>query len=51
MEPVTRQDREQELRSLLAQMEAHPERDWSDERQRVGVLREMLEQRGETQHA
>lgn len=47
MEPVTRQDREHELRTLLAQMEAHPERDWSAERQRVGVLREMLEKRAD----
>ena len=44
MEPVTRRDREQELRSLLAQMEAHPERDWSSERERVDVLREMLKE-------
>jgi len=42
MEPVTRKDREHELRNLIAQMEAHPERDWSAEKQRAEVLREML---------
>ena len=42
MEPVTRKDREQELKSLLAQMEAHPERDWSEAKVRADVLREML---------
>ncbi len=45
MKPVTRQDREHELRILLAQMQAHPERDWSAERERIGVLSEMLEPR------
>jgi len=42
MQETTRKDREKELRSLLDQMAAHPERDWSEERQRVAVLREML---------
>jgi hypothetical protein len=42
MEAVTRHDREQELKALLAQLEAHPERDWTAERERVAVLREML---------
>lgn len=44
MEPVTRHDRETELKGLLAQMEAHPERDWSEVRVRIEVLREMLRQ-------
>lgn len=48
MEPVTRHDREAELKGLLAQMEAHPERDWSEVRARVGVLREMLRQPAHT---
>lgn len=39
---TTTQHREQELRSLLDQIAAHPERDWSAERQRIVVLREML---------
>lgn len=42
MEPVTMDDRRKELRSLLSQMAAHPERDWSAERERVSVLREMI---------
>jgi hypothetical protein len=44
VQPVTRTDRESELKSLLLQMEAHPERDWRPERQRVAVLREMLKE-------
>ena len=48
MEPVTRHDREKELKSLLAQIEAHPERDWSEARARVEVLREMLRQPAHT---
>lgn len=42
MESVTRTDRENELKSLLAQIEAHPERDWSEARERIVVLRETL---------
>jgi len=39
---TTMQDREKELRSLLDQMAAHPERDWAEARERVAVLRTML---------
>ncbi|WP_193391532.1 hypothetical protein [Erythrobacter sp. SG61-1L] len=42
MEVVTMEDRRKELASLLRQMEAHPERDWSAEKARANVLREML---------
>ncbi len=42
MQPVTMEDRRKELRSLLQQMEEHPERDWSEQTVRVNVLREML---------
>jgi len=42
MQETTMEDRKKELRSLLEQMEAHPERDWSEEKERVAVLREML---------
>lgn len=42
MEPVTMEDRRKELRSLLSQMAEHPERDWSEERKRASVLREMI---------
>ncbi|WEK45289.1 MAG: hypothetical protein P0Y56_09595 [Candidatus Andeanibacterium colombiense] len=49
MEPVTRADREAELKGLLARMEAHPERDWAEEKERVGVLREMLKEPAHSQ--
>lgn len=42
MRPTTEADRESELRHLLAQIEAHPERDWSEARERVRVLRAVL---------
>lgn len=34
--------REQELRSLLDQIAAHPERDWSEARERIVVLQKMV---------
>lgn len=34
--------REQELRSLLNQIAAHPEREWTEARERVVVLQRML---------
>lgn len=34
--------REQELRSLLDQIAAHPERDWTEARQRIVVLQRMV---------
>ncbi|HTN15748.1 MAG TPA: hypothetical protein VL094_13170 [Sphingomonadaceae bacterium] len=42
MQPVTMEDRRKELRSLLERIEAHPERDWTEEKARANVLREML---------
>ena len=42
MQQVTRNDREHELEGLLAQIRAHPERAWSEERKRVAVLQRML---------
>lgn len=41
MPETTMEDREKELRFLLSQMSAHPERDWSEARSRVQVLRAM----------
>ena len=41
-EEVTMEDRRKELRSLLDQISAHPERAWTAERERVGVLQRML---------
>jgi hypothetical protein len=42
MQATTREDRAKELLTLLNAMKAHPERDWTAERQRANVLREML---------
>jgi hypothetical protein len=42
MQPVTMHDREKELRNLLDQIEAHPERAYTEERKRVAVLQNML---------
>jgi hypothetical protein len=42
MTPVTIEDRKKELRVLLGQIQAHPDRDWTQERQRVVVLKEMI---------
>lgn len=38
---TTPEDREKELHFLLSQMSAHPERDWSEARDRVQVLKAM----------
>tara|TARA_E500000305_G_C3905436_1_gene180790 strand:+ start:392 stop:550 length:159 start_codon:yes stop_codon:yes gene_type:complete len=42
MQETTMQDREKELRGLLDQIEAHPERPYTEERKRVAVLQNML---------
>lgn len=42
MEQTTHADREKELRGLLDQISAHPERAWTAERERVAVLQRML---------
>lgn len=42
MKETTMEDRRKELRSLVSQIEAHPERDWTEERKRILVLREMI---------
>lgn len=42
MQKTTMNDRRRELQSLLNQFRDHPERDWSQERQRAHVLSEML---------
>ena len=39
---TTMEDRRRELRALLDNIEAHPEKDWSRERQRVAVLQRQL---------
>jgi len=42
MEAVTIDHRKKELLSLLAQIEAAPSRDWTQERERVVVLQRMI---------
>jgi len=43
MEEVTEQNRRDELNHLLDNMKQHPERDWTEARKRVAVLRKILE--------
>ncbi|WP_136694447.1 M20 family metallopeptidase [Alteraurantiacibacter aquimixticola] len=42
MQETTIEDRKKELRSLLDQIEAHPEKAFTEERKRVAVLQNML---------
>jgi len=42
MQETTTQDRKNELRKLLDQIEAHPEKPFTEERKRVAVLQNML---------
>ncbi len=42
MTETTIEDRQRELRALLDQIEAHPERAWTRERERIAVLQRML---------
>jgi hypothetical protein len=42
MQEVTDEDRRKELRSLLDAIQQHPERDWSEARQRIVVLQRVL---------
>ena len=42
MERVTIEHRRNELASLHRAMREHPEREWSKERRRAAVLRQML---------
>jgi len=42
MNETTIEDRQRELRALLDSLAAHPERAWSEERQRVAVLQRLL---------
>lgn len=48
MTPVTTADREKERDALLREMSAHPERDWTRERDRVAILNRMI--RGDAAH-
>jgi len=42
MQQTTHTDRENELRNLLDQISAQPNRAWTAERERVAVLQRML---------
>ena len=42
MQETTTADREKELRELLDQIAAHPDKAWKAERERVAVLQRML---------
>jgi hypothetical protein len=42
MTPVTIEDRKKELRMLLERIQAQPSRDWTEERQRIVVIQEMI---------
>ena len=42
MQETTTDDRQRELRGLLDNIEAHPEREWKQERRRVAVLQQLL---------
>jgi hypothetical protein len=42
MQAVTEGDRRKELAVLLDQIQAHPERDWTRERQRIATLNKLI---------
>lgn len=42
MQAVTEGDRRKEIRVLLDQIRAHPERDWSDARRRLATLNKLV---------
>lgn len=42
MQAVTEEDRRQEIRALLGQIQAHPERDWTQARQRIATLNKLI---------
>lgn len=42
MQAVTEGDRRKEVRSLLDQIQAHPERDWTQARRRIATLNRLI---------
>jgi len=42
MQAVTEGDRRKEVRVLLGQIQAHPERDWTEVRQRLATLNKLI---------
>tara|TARA_R110000787_G_scaffold56747_2_gene130255 strand:+ start:534 stop:692 length:159 start_codon:yes stop_codon:yes gene_type:complete len=51
MEPVTIDDRKQELRTLLDKIRERPSHDWSRERERIVVLQQMIAGHEKAAHA
>ncbi|WP_447760956.1 hypothetical protein [Sphingopyxis panaciterrae] len=43
MQAVTENDRRKEVRVLLDQIQAHPERDWTAARQRIATLNKLID--------
>jgi len=50
MNPVTTKDRQRELERLTAQIRQQPNRDWGEERHRIGVLATQLAAAGRSAH-
>lgn len=50
MQETTAHDRENELRQLIAKVSAQPNRSWTEERKRIGVLQSMLGAREKALH-
>jgi hypothetical protein len=42
MQAVTEGDRRKELATLLTQIQAHPERDWTAARRRIATLNKLI---------
>ncbi|WP_164499260.1 hypothetical protein [Sphingopyxis witflariensis] len=42
MQAVTEGDRRKEVRVLLDQIRTHPERDWTQARQRITILNKLI---------
>jgi len=42
MQAVTEGDRRKEVRVLLGQIQAHPERDWTEVRRRLATLNKLI---------
>lgn len=42
MQAVTEGDRRKEVRVLLSQIQAHPERDWTAARRRIATLNKLI---------
>ena len=46
MSSINGEQWEKELRALLDQVRAHPSKDWTEERQRIAVLKNLIATRG-----